>query len=61
MNKREKRRIEIINLLCDMSRDSWRNARPADYLPLETELREIESEMKDRAVLRKVRFALRKR
>lgn len=43
MTRREqKRRIEIIKQLAELSRDGWRHAIPADYLPLEAELHAIE-------------------
>lgn len=34
-----KRRLQIIRMLCDLSRNGWVNAKPEDYEPLEAELR----------------------
>ena len=42
MNKKLKRRSEIIKVLSDLSRNGWANALPIDYEPLERELRELE-------------------
>ena len=41
MSKKQKRRIEIIKALSDLSRDGWRNAKPCDYEALERELGEM--------------------
>jgi hypothetical protein len=38
-----KRRLEIIKLLSDLSKNGWRDAKPYDYEPLERELRKIEA------------------
>jgi len=38
--KQQKRRIEIIKILSDMSRD-WSRWTAADWQPLESELREL--------------------
>jgi hypothetical protein len=40
---KQRRRIEIIKALSELSRNGWANSRPEDYLPLEAELRELES------------------
>lgn len=37
------RRRAIIAELSRLSRDGWRHAKPADYEPLERELRELEA------------------
>lgn len=42
MSKKQQRRISIIKMLSDLSRNGWANARPEDYLPLEKELRELD-------------------
>jgi len=39
------RRSRIIHQLCALSRDGWRNAKTADYWPLEAELRDIAAEL----------------
>jgi len=39
-----RRRVTIINILTELSRDGWRNSIPADYKPLEAELRELEDD-----------------
>ena len=41
------RRSAIIAQLCELSRNSWRDAKPCDYLPLEAELRKLEAELRD--------------
>ena len=41
-NKQQKRRMEIIRILSDLSRNGWANARYEDYAALEAELRRIE-------------------
>lgn len=46
--QRRKRRSALIKVLCELSRDGWRNAIPADYLPLEAELRLLEDTADDR-------------
>jgi hypothetical protein len=38
----KKRRIEIIKILSDLSRNGWANARREDYVALEAELRRLE-------------------
>lgn len=42
MSKNQKRRIEIIKILSDLSRNGWANARHEDYAALEAELRRLE-------------------
>lgn len=42
MSKNQKRRIEIIKILSDLSRNGWANARAGDYEALEAELRRLE-------------------
>lgn len=42
MTKKQKRRLEIIRALSDLSRNGWAGARREDYAPLEAELRELE-------------------
>ena len=41
--KDAKRRSQIIKELSDLARNSWANAKPCDYEPLEKELAEIEA------------------
>lgn len=41
--KQQKRRLEIIRQLSDLSRGGWKGARYEDYAPLEAELRELGS------------------
>jgi hypothetical protein len=41
MTRKQKRRIEIINALSELSRDGWSRARFGDYQSLEAELREL--------------------
>ena len=41
---KERRRV-IINMLSDLSKNSWRHALPCDYVPLEKELTEIEHKL----------------
>jgi len=43
----EQRRIAIIKRLCDLSRNSWRNATRQDYQPLERELEQINRELSE--------------
>lgn len=38
-----KERLAIITELCALSRNGWANAKPCDYEPLETKLREAAS------------------
>ncbi|MEY9247585.1 hypothetical protein [Bradyrhizobium elkanii] len=40
--QRKRRRMALIRLLSDMSRNGWANARFEDYHPVEVELRELE-------------------
>lgn len=40
--KARRRRLALIHILCDLSREGWKNARYDDYAPLEKELRELE-------------------
>lgn len=42
MSKKQKRRIELIKALSDLSRNGWANAKPYDYQPLEAELAKLE-------------------
>lgn len=39
--KQQKRRLEIIRELSDLSKDGWSRARFEDYAPLEDELRTL--------------------
>jgi hypothetical protein len=39
----KKRRSAIIRELSNLSKNGWNNARPEDYLPLESELRALEA------------------
>jgi hypothetical protein len=41
-SKQKKRRMEIIRILSDLSRNGWASARYEDYAALEAELRRIE-------------------
>ena len=40
--QKQQRRSQIIRELSDLSRGGWKNAKPCDYQPLESELRELE-------------------
>jgi hypothetical protein len=44
MTKARRRRLALIHVLSDLSRDGWKNARFDDCAPVEKELREIETE-----------------
>lgn len=44
VKQRRDRISQIIRMLAEMSRDSWRHARPSDYQPLESELRRLQDE-----------------
>jgi hypothetical protein len=48
MTKAKRRRLALIHILSDLSRDGWKNARYEDYAPLEKELREIEAQDSER-------------
>lgn len=42
MNSKDRKRLGIIiHELARMSRNSWRDAKPCDYLPLEAEMRAL--------------------
>jgi hypothetical protein len=41
--KQRARRSAIIAELCRLSRNGWANALPCDYVPLEAELRALET------------------
>jgi hypothetical protein len=43
IKKQQARRRVIIVELSQLSRNGWRHAKPYDYLPLEAELRQLES------------------
>jgi hypothetical protein len=45
MTKAKRRRLALIHVLSDLSRDGWKSARYDDYAPLEKELRKLESEV----------------
>lgn len=38
----KRRRMALIHVLSELSKDGWRNAIPADYVPVEAELRSLE-------------------
>ena len=40
------RQIALIRELCQLSRDSWRHAKPADYVPREQELNRIAQKLR---------------
>lgn len=42
--QRKRRRLAVIRVLSDLSRNGWANARFEDYHPLEVELRSLEDE-----------------
>jgi hypothetical protein len=44
MTKARRRRLALIHVLSDLSRDGWKNARFDEHPPIEKELREIETE-----------------
>ncbi|MEY9435874.1 hypothetical protein [Bradyrhizobium elkanii] len=50
--QRKRRRMALIRILSDMSRNGWANARFEDYHPLETELAQLEASMDDREELK---------
>jgi hypothetical protein len=41
--KQRRRRMEIIRILSDLSRNGWANAQYEDYATLEAELRRLEN------------------
>jgi len=44
MTKRQRKRYrEIIRQLSELSKEGWRHAKPFDYLPLERELRDLQT------------------
>lgn len=45
LKQKKVRRSAIIRELANMSHNSWRNARPEDYLPLEAELNRLNAEI----------------
>ena len=45
INKLLKRKIEIVTILSHFSRDGWKTSIPADYEPLERELRQIQNDL----------------
>jgi hypothetical protein len=52
--KLQNRRCVIINQLSELSKDSWRHAKPCDYEPLERELRDLEAALSRRKERRQV-------
>lgn len=56
MTKARKRRLAIIRILSDLSRDGWKNARHDDYAQLENELRDLEQRNK-RFAIKPVRWS----
>jgi hypothetical protein len=40
--QQRKRRLALIRILCELSRNGWTGARSEDYAPVEAELRELE-------------------